>query len=800
MKSNFYLAAAALTLSLAACTNEDDLQVQGSSNQISPIKFTLETGEGLGARNYWGDEKERTLVWDESTLLSLLNGGDEGCIGYANAIYKAAEGGAEDKLSFTTQSMVNPGQAIMVHPADTTFEFMNGILVAKVPEILKKKTTAEDDSILQRVPFVSEGINIAAYNAEKNQGAGYGKEYNIKLRQVATVLDLKFNYNGADAIKELLENEEISQGITIDTVELTRPEGFNTKVAINLNTQSEKVGSEAWSEVAGNSIDEWNAASEFGTDQPVAQAGTLKSAYYDANTDIVRFMLLPQKYEEAAANNTPVEGRVAEEAEEEIDYSGALSEGAQIVLDTYYGTLTLKDKEGVAQFPGKGTKGEEGYRPDFNISQGLNYIVWTTNQPNERGTFVDEVTGKAYGLYVEADLADLDMSTVHIKNNQHLSDVIAVHEALQPEKPVTFIIDGDENDVFEMSTENVKKLAENPEIKLQACRDIQNEECYTIRLTGATEVPAIDFLVTKSVKVILANEATPWTWTGGERKCLTVANLINEGILNVADGAELALTTGGIWQKMINNGTMNIDGEVKQSENIENNGIINIGEGDEYYVNAVFTNEATELGKFGKIYNSGVFGNVNDGVINNYGYIQQVTKNSKTFITSNQTDGVSFGTPWSADNKYGTIELFDKDDDNYSVSNTKNEGFILLTTTDATVTAEEIGVEANYVKVAGECTALNFTRTATENTRVLFIEIASKKEVEWTTEGSIIRGLKVDEGKKLYIKKDNKVEISEGTYLKGKIYKGGDFTPKSFVTYFGTAEDEKDSENVIKWK
>ena len=53
--------------------------------------------------------------------------------------------------------------------------------------------------------------------------------------------------------------------------------------------------------------------------------------------------------------------------------------------------------------------------------------------------------------------------------------------------------------------------------------------------------------------------------------------------------------------------------------------------------------------------------------------------------------------------------------------------------------------------------------------------------------------------KKLYIKKDNKVEISEGTYLKGKIYKGGDFTPKSFVTYFGKATDTTDSENVIKW-
>ena len=795
MKSKFYLATAALALTLAACTDEVDLQSQSALNQTSPITFTLDASDGLGSRNYWNGY---TLGWDENTHLSLFHQG-------GNAIYKAAKGSANDKLTFTTQSMVSEGQAIMVHPADTTFEMNGQNLYVKIPQVLENA-----DSILQRIPFISEYITIAPYDGTKNQGAGYGKSYNIKLRQIATQLTMKTEWTGDKkaAFDELVATKNISKGLEIDSVDLYSARGFNVKMPISANDQfdTDSIGLN-WEEAYGEeSLDQWTAASELDFNGATT-ANKLTSKVYDREKDQVEFMILPQGY----LNEQGVSSRVSKELSDLLDSQYvAENDSSTITIDTYYGRLTignmgLQDNDSVVYY---------GEKDDtlFTVGGAFNFVRYVSTLPENRpqSTFLNEIVGSHVTLKVEADLANLDMSTVHIKNDQQLQDMITVYELLQPNTNVTFTIDGDKDQVFEMSTTSVEMLdrnyKEDSKITLNACT-IPGEKCSIIRLKApkapaasrnaeGIEVPSMKFM-SNPVKQLILDAETSWIWSEDEKEFAYIRNIVNEGTLTVTANNVFIKNTYTIY--MYNNGTMNIDGEVKQSENIVNNGIINIGEGDEYYVNAVLTNEATKLDEYGKIYNSGVFGNINNGVINNYGYIQQVTKNSKTFITSNQTDNVSFGTPWSTTNKYGTIELFDKDDDNYSVSNTKNEGFILLTTTAATVTADEIGVEANYVKVAGECTALNFTRTATENTRVLFIEIASNKEVEWTTEGSIIRGLKVPAGKKLYIKKDNKVEISEGTYLKGKIYKGGDFTPKSFVTYFGVNADLADSENVIKW-
>lgn len=790
MKSKFYFAAA-MALSLAACTSEDDLQ-QNSSNQISPISFVMETGGDFASRAVWGEgDKSYTLRWAEGDVLSLYHGGQAGSLGgLQNAIYKAKAGTSEGALEFSTQSMVLEGQAIMVYPADTTFSYEGEKLFVKIPVNQTAKTN------LDSIPFISEGINIAAYNATKNQGAGYGKQYPIQMRQVGTQITLKSNWVGdaLDKINALVESEGV-EPIKVEYVTMQRPtDNFNVKVPVALREKSETEG-ENWSKVYDPyaTIDSWNKVSFVDLNNVAATSTELTSRA--ADLDKCEFTLLPQNY---VPNNQLQDGTMQIEDEEitNEDLYGAAEDDAKIYIMTYYGSITLDKNSGSVMY----TKDAEEDQK-MTVRAGLNMIVKNTQRTaGEKSTFKGEVVGSHGTVYMDANLANLDMSAVHIKNNKHLSDVIAVHEAIQPEKPVTFIIDGDADNVFEMSTENVAKLAANPELKLQPCR-VNGERCNYIRLTGATEVPAIDFIVTTTAHVILADEETPWTWTGGERKCYSVPTLINEGTLNVANGAELIVEAGNVWSKFVNNGTMNIEGEATQSEDIENNGLINIAVDAEYYVNAEFTNEATALDEYGQIVNNGVFGNINDGIINNYGLIVQNTAKSKTFITSNQTDGVKFNTPWSETNKYGTIKLFSKDDTNYSVSNTANEGFIMIETTSATVTAEEIGKEANYVKVAGDCTLLDFTRDAKVNTRVLYIEIASDEEVVWNTEKSTIRGLVVPAGKKLYIKKDNAVEISGkgATYLKGKIYKGGDFIPNSFVSYFGEAADETDSSNVIKW-
>ena len=800
MKSKFYLAAA-LTMSLAACTNEDVLLSQEGQDGLSPIKFALEVNDGSLSRNVWGSDGV-TVQWDKNTHLSLFHGGQEGYFGTSNAIYKANDGSSDGKLSFSTQSMVLPGQAIMVHPADTTFEMMGGNLYVKAVENVAKT----GDSILHRLPFISEGINIGEYNKDSNRGAGYGKEYDVKLRQIGSLLQLKFQWEGYDEIQALLEEGTITQGITIDEVTLNRPtDKFNTRLQISL---TEGVGKN-WSDV--DTYGSWNMASIVDVDNPAKTSASLSSKDFNLEKNVVSFMLLPQYYvSESEAEPTTDEAKVPSFA--------AAADDASIVIETYYGTLTL-DKDRGTVFP-EGSKYDPYFyteelgemRPAMTVSEGLNHIVAFTNLPKlkpqkpeeKESTFLGEIVGQAITRLVNADLAYLDMSTVHIKNEEHLLNVLHVHEAIQPGTDVKLTIDGDENKEFVMSTQTVAWLNElNADeegvITLSPCKD-SGEQCTAIRLTGGGEVPQYSFVVDKNVKVILDNDENAWEWNGGIKTIMFMNNFENQGTLEINGGAEVKFKGLYSTGKFINKGTINVNGEVKQSVNTVNHGTITVKAGAEYYSNANFINEATGLDTYGTITNNGVFGNINDGIINNYGLIVQNTAKSKTFITSNQTDKVLFSTPWSSENKYGTIKLYSKDDTNYSVSNKANEGFIMIETTAATVTEEEIGKEANYVKVAGACTTLDFTRTATVNTRVLFIEIASSEEVVWNTEKSLIRGLIVPAGKKLYIKKDNAVELSEAVYLKGKIYKGGEFTPKSFISYFGNAADATtDIENVIKW-
>ena len=807
MKSKFYLAAA-LTMSLAACTNEDVLISQESQNGVSPIAFNLDTNDEIISRNVWGGEYKTTVYWDKDTHLSLFHGGQTGSFGTSNAIYKANAGSSEDgKLSFSTQSMVEEGQAIMVHPADTMFEMSNGSLYVKSVV----NVTKEGDSILHRLPFISEGIDIAEYNKDSNHGAGYGKEYDVKLRQIGSLLRLRFNWLQYDKIAELLKAGTITHAITIDKVSLNRPtDKFNTKLSVLLEDKSTGIGTN-WSDVDENGT--WNMASVVDVENVAEEKETITSA--DATLDetegtsIVKFMLLPQNYEQ---NATQTPGTINTYPVKRFNDA---ANDASIVVETYYGTLTLDENTEYDVFPAATKyidndpyypKEEGNLRPAMGVAEGLNSIIAYTNLPklNVNSTFYNEKVGASMGRDVIANLGELDMSTVHIQNEEHLKNVIYVHEAIQPNTDVRLIIDGNDKNEFVMARDIVDLINKlnadgSGVITLQPCLNYTgHNECRAIRLTGGGEVPSFNFVKTYYVNVILA-DGNVWSWTGGEKAIYKLKNFINEGGLKLVAGAEVKFNEiNGIF---INKGRINVNGEVKQSVDTENYGTITVKDGAEYYSNAEFINEATSLNSYGTITNNGVFGNINEGVINNYGLIVQNTAKSKTFITSNQTDNVKFNTPWAESNKYGTIKLFSKDDTNYSVSNTANEGFIMIETTSATVTAEEIGKEANYVKIAGACTLLDFTRDSEVNTRVLYIEIASDEEVVWNTEYSTVRGLVVPAGKKLYIKKDNEVKISTqgAVYLKGKIYKGGAFTPNSFVSYFGTDADSADSSNVIKW-
>ena len=119
----------------------------------------------------------------------------------------------------------------------------------------------------------------------------------------------------------------------------------------------------------------------------------------------------------------------------------------------------------------------------------------------------------------------------------------------------------------------------------------------------------------------------------------------------------------------------------------------------------------------------------------------------------------------------------------------------MITTTAASVKAADFGKEANYVKVAGDCTALDYTPEA--DGRVKFIEIASNEEVVWSANGTDkLTGLIMKEGTKMNLKKSNTLNVATA-FLKGEIYQGGALTIDSFTGYLGGAPT--DQANVIKY-
>ena len=807
MKSKFYLAAAA-AIAFAACTNEEDLIQQGSSNQGSPISFVIGTDNDAQTRVHWSGY---ALAWDENDLTTLYHGGTTlgSLSGVQNAIYKAqGDTDAEGKLVFKTGNMILPGQAIMVYPADTTFKYTgSGDLTVTIPT----EQGIEGAERIHNIPFMSEGINIAAYDITKGQGAGYDKKYNIKMKQIATQYTLKMNWVGdkINVINALKEAGTISQGMSAEKVTLTRLNNmFTTEAPIKLTTPVAPIGTK-WVNEVGTAIDTWNMQSYVDKANPVVQESSLSSEEITAATDgksaSAEFLLLPQEEVAPLSSVDPNSPTIDEDT-----HSDATDADDELVIETYYGNIVIDNNAGKI-FSHAATLDND----EMKLSWAYNWMVLNSHREKAApSTFENEEVGAHGTLNADIDLKYLDMSVVHIKNDQQLRDMIHVHEALMEGVDVTFTIDGNTDGEFKMKSSTVALLNQNPNIKIRLCEEA-GEECTTIRLTTNVnqEIPSFEFLLDPSFDVTVILDETgadaAWAWNGNAKKMVNVDYVINQGTIAVADDAKINVENGvsTYINKFTNDGTINIAGKATQNVETVNNGTININEGAVYRVNAVdFYNEATALDKYGVINNKGYFGVVDAscGTINNYGLIKQASKNARTFITTNAINGTTFATQFDAVNyKFGTIELKAKDDNDFGVQDPTLKGFIKWTVKDVeTVTAEEIGTQANYVVIEGKTTTLNFTRNASENVNILYVEFKgidneNNNEVMWNTTNTIIRGLIVNEGSALYIQKNNEVEVSQAALVKGTITKGTTdaLTIPSFVGYLGGLAT--DVENVL---
>lgn len=771
MKTKILFGALMGTFALAACNSEEEFATP--AQKTSPITFEV-TLDGADAATK-AEFASGKINFELGDLLSLYHGISDASAaftGYSNAVYEAKASRDGEALKFVSAAMVNAGEAVMIWPADTTFA-NDGSAAPKItiPAVQDAKTKL-------LMPYVSEVLTIDAYNSNKvNNVAGYNKTYPVVLKQFGSTLTLNTKAKNDGVISALPV-----AALKVTDVELTAKDVlaaglFNTSVALQ--------ATDATPHTNTGDFDHWTDVTEadFGTVTPSA---TLKTT--DATNTSAIFTLLP------VASTADVDDNAA---------------NAKVVINTNYGTVTVAWAAG--ETPWAKTEAELGTATAMAVSDGLEDVLQKVYMTNTTSTskFNTEKTGGKMSRWIEADISKLDMNNLHIKDAQHLIDALKVLDAMKAISTSTvatagtinFYLDGDAAGVFTMTpaaaaayTAHLTAIA--PAITFTPCATA-GEACTAVKFVAEseTEVPTTLTFTTNAVDVQLAGT---WKWSADDKNYNAQVNdivVLEDATLNLSNTVKDA--TG---KRILNKGAINVSG-ITYLENtiVRNFGTITIPADAEFRVKSALANRAQTLTDYGKIYNSGVLATVNTGAIYNHGgYIKQVADGAKTYITENQNSTASFAAAFSttAPNLIGTIELFDKDDDNYSVSNSANEGFIMITTTAAAVATADLGVEANYVKLAGDCTSFNYSRTSA-TARLQYVEIASNKEVVWTSASTAsMKGVIVPAGKKLNIKKDNTV-ISAATFVKGTIYQGGAYTPGAFVTYLGGVAT--DAANIITY-
>ena len=832
---------------LAACTNDDFESKNGAqvSEQVSPIQFEVINNAEVTRASMDGN----SIAWSaaDGDLFTLYHGAGAfsnpfAMTGYENATYKASEG--EGGAVLTTPSVIKPGSAVMVWPADTAFNdptstagfYKNASnkLAVKIPVTL--------ENVENNIPYASDLIDIKAYAAYSEtpatpgaiptayNTAGKDRKYAVYMRPMASQLILKADYAGTDAVINALKTgSDPIDPIALTSVEINDPTNGSLTQAIELEFTTPAVAPAApqgtnWNTVENNS---WQAVTGLKVGSAV---GVNKLTTKCINgIESAKFLILPQ-------------GNIG---------AGGLG-GASVVVNTLYGKVAttaytpaeLTDAwyrymapgtavtYGETETPTAGTGSDASkVRYTQDIETGLAQVIdaFSANTTKKAtSVVVNEPTGAVGTRYVKVLLSHLDMNGLHIKNDKHLYDAVRVWKEIGT-GDVTVNLDGDKDGNFEISQKTIAKINEiNDELaeettprkfNVTAC-NVAGEICNNIVITGGGAVKNMDFIIKAPAAanvVLKAGETWEWAASTTADKKLTVAPVATCGITSIINKGTFvsgATSTLAIYDNaaaplqvttipFVNDGTWNVNaGDVNVQFDVTNNGTVNIKAGAEYHQDGTaFTNEATTLPEYfipaatpaiveqiGKIENKGVFASVNGGNINNYGLIEHADKDAKTYITTNQTGGSNFATAFGPTNKMGRINLpySNKDENNLSINNAAATGFVSVTiSTEAGAPNDgklDLSTVGDYVNYC--IIKSGVTEIKTVSTKIKYLEFnAGTTEIAWTDNtAATYTGLIVLSPVNIF--RDKSVTAT-ATYLGAKMYVGGTFTCTDYNAYYG---------------
>lgn len=687
MKIKFLLPALA-GLAMVSCSQDEDfVNAEMQRGEFSPVTFSVSRENGADTREWMEDENGR---WDNFTfvkgeLLSLFNGAtfDDGetvwsTIGQ-NAVFEGE--GTGEELVFKTRSLVNPGKAIMVYPADTVFANTGATLTLKI-------SAAQTANTKDSIPYVSDVMNIAGIDAthgiNANNTAGYGRQYDVILRPAASLFGMK-----------LAPTETVDfAALGVKEIEFTKVEMkngstglFTTEATVSPSATASNL-STADSEKFGHFTKQAEVAQVTDGDKVVASIST-----GDIKDNIAYFTLLP----------------MADDAEAEDD--------ASIKVYTTYGSVTVAN-DAAAAATAKGPLQNVAKDAGNNLKTNLDNVIGKIWAANESSKFGTEKQGRVIRRSLSIDLSTLDMRGTLVKDSEQLINILKVYDELGIDENedytvVNLILDG-ENGEFNLTGDALAALGTyntGKKVKLDVATKSQkivlNDANATLDKLKAETVIFVDGNNdAKTVDVVLGADID-WTldqaYTNAKiNEIISRGKLTYTNTTNAANGLAYKLNVEGEMEIGSNKVALGVFSAKKTSE-------ITVGEGK-----TVTFNGMTSL--YGKVSNRGIlsanaivgnYGTMDNmfelsvlkggnGKINNIGTIWNHGSLAVTFVTNNETE------------KYkGRIILTNKND-NVSVKNTSNKGYIVYTLNQATN-----GVY-NYEKAEGD--VFNWLVVETEGT------------------------------------------------------------------------------------
>ena len=687
---------------LTACSVDDDLNLANVAQDVNPSApvFTVSFENGGNALTRATFNNGQLTYQDAESsengkddLLSLYHGIQNGSFtsAYQNAIYAPKAGAADGTLVWKTNSMVLGGTAVMMYPANTKAQDAPGWTSAPVASVGATQTEAS----MTQLPYVSAGLEIKATGgkaADKNE-AGYAKEYDIKMKPLASIVRLGLNEN----LKEL---EETLAGI-VDEFEITgvtlkstsngaANKIFTTNAPITLTSVTAPTAHKTWTYKVGVDVTANSAgkSEKISTEWIPEEGGTLV-----ANLPLLPFV----------ATGTPTLGDLELAVETTFGTVYIASKNAENKDNKVVSHPYFKDNANIDKSATKAVQKKlENFIKDakktekLTLNEAFEKIVEPVVDDQTLGSanFPGEYAGQSIQLAVDVDLNDVDLREMHLKTSKELITAIKVYNALKKTYDAKFYLDGGKEvaNTFVMTDEALDLVMD--QIKLGDKNKIQFIPCAShngkvIRLDNedhpAKEIPDLLLTMDENVTSVPVELAGAWKFKG-EEDATKAIKLLNIQSLTVLKDATLNLdswiqtanipakdntpaVTGGLKGTASNangiivnkGGAVNVAGRAILKVNVENSGDIYIGgtkenttnSNAELYIggdvkltnNAAAVNSKKNWAEYwkesGNIWNHGSLGVMSEatetlaGEIINYGVITVKSEDAVTYVTKN---------------------------------------------------------------------------------------------------------------------------------------------------------------------